>query len=55
MATAVAVPADVAVGTNTYCGRYYKVVPGDYCNFVILKFSISLENFVFLNPAINKK
>jgi hypothetical protein len=45
----------VANGTNTYCGRYYKVVPGDYCNLVILEFSISLETFAFLNPAINEK
>lgn len=48
------VPTDVAAGTNTDCGLYYLVEMGDYCNLVILKFGITLPDFVFLNPAINE-
>jgi len=47
------IPTDVAAGTNTYCGRYYKAILGDYCNLIVMKFGISLDDFVFLNPAIN--
>ena len=54
-ATAAPVPTDVADETNHKCGRYYKAVVGDYCNLVIVKFGISLDDFVFLNPAINSK
>lgn len=51
--TAATVPTDVAVGTNTNCGKYYTAVSGDYCNLVILKFGISLDDFLFLNTAVN--
>ncbi|EAS33736.3 LysM domain-containing protein [Coccidioides immitis RS] len=47
------VPTDAASGSNTYCGRWYKVKKGDYCNLLVLKFAISMEDFIFLNPAIN--
>lgn len=47
------VPTDVAAGTNTDCGQYYRAVLGDYCNLLVIKFGISLSDFVFLNPAIN--
>jgi LysM repeat protein len=50
----VAVPTDIAAGTNTYCGEYYRVELGDFCNKLVLKFGISLVDFVFLNPAINE-
>ena len=53
--TAASVPTDIANNTNKKCGMYYDVVPGDYCNLVVLKFSISLADFVFLNPDINAK
>jgi hypothetical protein len=48
------IPTDVAAGTNTYCGMYYRAVLGDYCNLLVMKFGISLTDFVFLNPAINE-
>lgn len=48
------VPTDVAAGTNTYCGMYYQAVLGDFCNTIVMKFGISLADFVFLNPAINE-
>ncbi|KAL3423876.1 LysM domain-containing protein [Phlyctema vagabunda] len=51
--TAAPIPTDVAVGTNTRCGRYYKAILGDYCNLIVMKFGITIENFIFLNPAIN--
>ncbi|KAH6653368.1 hypothetical protein BKA67DRAFT_593299 [Truncatella angustata] len=51
--TAAPQPTNVASGTNTYCGRYYEAQLGDYCNLLIMKFSISLADFIFLNPAIN--
>ncbi|OBT78531.1 hypothetical protein VF21_01031 [Pseudogymnoascus sp. 05NY08] len=47
------VPTDVADLTSTYCGKYYMAVTGDYCNLIVLRFSISMPDFVFLNPAIN--
>lgn len=53
VSTAAPVPTDVANGTNTSCGKYYKVVPGDYCNMIVIKFGISLSDFIFLNPVIN--
>jgi len=51
--TAAPIPTDVADGTNTYCGTYYEAIVGDYCNLIVMKFAISLQDFVFLNPAIN--
>lgn len=48
------VPTNVASGTNTYCGTYYEARLGDYCNQVMMKFGISLVDFVFLNTAINE-
>lgn len=48
------IPTDIAAGTNTDCGSYYKAVLGDYCNLLLLKFGLSLDDFVFLNPAINE-
>ncbi|GME35766.1 LysM domain-containing protein [Neofusicoccum parvum] len=51
--TAAPVPTDAASGSNNYCARWYDVQPGDYCNLLTLKFGISLEDFVFLNPSIN--
>ncbi|RMZ83680.1 hypothetical protein DV738_g1034, partial [Chaetothyriales sp. CBS 135597] len=52
--TAAPQPTNVASGTNTYCGRYYQAQLGDYCNLLVMKFSISLADFRFLNPAINE-
>lgn len=51
--TAAPIPTDAAEGSNKPCGRWYEVEPGDYCNLVILKFAIPLEDFLFLNTGIN--
>ncbi|KAL3453555.1 hypothetical protein BJX65DRAFT_292598 [Aspergillus insuetus] len=47
------VPTDIANGTVTRCAHYYLVQPGDYCNQLVLKYSLSLEDFLFLNPSVN--
>lgn len=47
-------PTDVAEGSNKPCGRWYAVVPGDYCNLLTVKFGIPLEDFLFLNTGVNK-
>jgi hypothetical protein len=52
---AISIPTNVAEGTNTKCARYYTPIQGDYCNLVMLKFSISLPDFLILNPEINAK
>ncbi|KAI0203160.1 hypothetical protein F4808DRAFT_449427 [Astrocystis sublimbata] len=49
----VPVPTDIAEGVNTRCGRYYQVLPDEYCNLITLHWGISLEDFRFLNPGIN--
>ncbi|KAL9029149.1 MAG: hypothetical protein Q9196_002579, partial [Gyalolechia fulgens] len=51
--TAAPVPTDVASGVNPRCGKYYHVVTGDYCNMIVIKFHITMDDFIFLNPAIN--
>lgn len=52
--TVAPVPTDVAVNTTTRCSRYYDVVEGDYCNQIIVKYGISMSDFIFLNPSINE-
>ena len=47
------VPTDIAEGTNTYCGRYHQAVLGEYCNLIVIKYGITMDNFVFLNQEIN--
>ncbi|KAH7322710.1 hypothetical protein B0I35DRAFT_509996 [Stachybotrys elegans] len=51
--TAAPVPSDIAQGTNRNCALYYSVRPGDYCNQIIVKHSISLADFLFLNQGLN--
>ena len=51
--SAAPMPTNAAQGSRTECGRWYDVYPGDYCNKVILKFGISLPDFLFLNPDVN--
>lgn len=48
------VPTDIAVGTTEYCGRYHLAIPGDYCNQLVMKYGIALDDFIFLNTAINE-
>ena len=54
VATAAPIPTDVAEGTNTRCGEYYQVQPGEYCNLILTRFGVSLADFIFLNPEINQ-
>ncbi|KAL2672956.1 hypothetical protein Neosp_013674, partial [[Neocosmospora] mangrovei] len=51
--TAAPVPSSIANGTNENCAQYYFVQEGDYCNQIIVKFGISLADFLFLNQGIN--
>lgn len=53
--SAVPVPADIAANTTTDCGAYYEVQPGDTCDLIIVSYSISLSDFLILNPAVNDK
>lgn len=46
------VPTDVAEGTNPRCGMYYQVQPDEYCNLLVVRFGISLDDFYFLNPSL---
>ncbi|KAK0736847.1 LysM domain-containing protein [Apiosordaria backusii] len=52
--TAASVPSNTAAGSNAYCGRWYSVQIGDYCNLLTLRFAISLQDFIFLNPMLNE-
>ncbi|KAH6978803.1 hypothetical protein EDB82DRAFT_506277 [Fusarium venenatum] len=52
--SAAPVPSDIANGTTKHCAQYYRVVTGDYCNKVIVKYSIPLEDFLFLNQGVNQ-
>lgn len=47
------IPSNAAAGSNKPCGQWYEVEKGDYCNLVMLKYTISLEDFMFLNTGIN--
>ena len=47
------VPTNVANGVNRQCAQYYKAVEGDYCNLLVMKYSISLADFLFLNGDVN--
>ncbi|KAK4210390.1 hypothetical protein QBC37DRAFT_292564 [Rhypophila decipiens] len=47
-------PTDLAEGTNPRCARFYQVQPDEYCNLIVMRFGISLPDFYFLNPGINK-
>ncbi|KAK3390168.1 hypothetical protein B0H63DRAFT_519403 [Podospora didyma] len=46
-------PTDMAEGTNPRCARYYQVQPDEFCNLVVMRFGISLEDFYFLNQGLN--
>ncbi len=41
-------------GSNRNCGNWYAVVAGDTCGLVSVANYISLSDFLFLNPEINK-
>lgn len=48
------VPSDIANGTNTYCAKFHGAVVGEYCNTLMLRYGISLSDFLFLNPSVNE-
>ncbi|KAI0398850.1 hypothetical protein F4802DRAFT_613319 [Xylaria palmicola] len=50
----VAIPTDIANGTTTNCGSYYQAVPGDYCNLLLIRYGLSLGDFLVLNPEVNE-
>ncbi|KJZ69800.1 hypothetical protein HIM_10818 [Hirsutella minnesotensis 3608] len=54
-ATPTTVPTDVVDGTNHHCGKFYKVAPGDTCSSLSVMMGISLKDFYFLNPEVNKR
>ncbi len=49
------IPTDVALGTNTYCSLFHEVRPEEYCNLLLIRYAISMIDFLFLNSAINPK
>ncbi|KAF2856399.1 carbohydrate-binding module family 50 protein [Plenodomus tracheiphilus IPT5] len=51
--SAAPVPTDAKDESNRKCGSWYNVEAGDYCNSVTMRYGVSLEDFVFLNPSIN--
>ncbi|KAI0123660.1 muramidase [Xylariales sp. AK1849] len=50
--TAAPVPTDVAPDTLTDCGEYYSVDAGQDCGTIEFKYSVSLKDFLFLNPEV---
>ncbi|KAL4943095.1 hypothetical protein BDV06DRAFT_234966 [Aspergillus oleicola] len=51
--TALPVPTNAMNGSNTDCGYWYTVVEGDQCALISVQFSLSLEDFYFLNPEVD--
>ncbi|EFX06453.1 peptidoglycan-binding protein [Grosmannia clavigera kw1407] len=51
--TAAPVPTNAQPQSNTDCGQWYYVLPGDYCSLISVKFGISLSDFYFLNPQVD--
>ncbi|KAF4332669.1 hypothetical protein FBEOM_13529 [Fusarium beomiforme] len=47
-------PSNLANGTNTQCAQYYNVTKGDNCADITLAAGISLKDFFFLNPSVDK-
>jgi hypothetical protein len=52
--SAAPVPTDVAENTTQNCGEYYEVQPNDYCNLLCVRFGLTLDDLIFLNPALNE-
>ncbi|KAF5329714.1 hypothetical protein D9619_009152 [Psilocybe cf. subviscida] len=51
--TKAAIPSPTPDGTTSKCGKYYQVQEGDICNSVVLKNTVSLPDFLTINPEIN--
>ncbi|KAJ6591335.1 hypothetical protein B0H10DRAFT_2233374 [Mycena sp. CBHHK59/15] len=47
------IPTPTVSGTTSNCGKYYQVQQGDICNTVVLANSITLPDFLTLNPEID--
>lgn len=52
-AAVAAVPTNAAQQVELRCGQYYTTAEGDYCNLILMKFAISLVDFLFLNKGVN--
>ncbi|KAK8127251.1 hypothetical protein PG984_008359 [Apiospora sp. TS-2023a] len=52
--SAVPVPTDAQGQSNKRCAQWYYVQTGDYCASISLKFSISIDDFYFLNPQVDR-
>ncbi|RBQ71978.1 hypothetical protein FVER14953_01584 [Fusarium verticillioides] len=50
--TPAAVPDNIAPNTTTNCGLFHNVTAGDDCGTIGLKYSISLDDLIFLNSMI---
>ncbi|KAF5615123.1 carbohydrate-binding module family 50 [Fusarium sp. NRRL 25303] len=50
--TPAAVPDNIAPDTKANCGLFHNVTAGDDCGTIGLKYSISLDDLMFLNPMI---
>ena len=46
-------PPNVARNVNARCEQYYTPVNGDYCNPLVMRFGVSLSDFLFLNKDVN--
>ncbi|PWY95959.1 hypothetical protein BO94DRAFT_571459 [Aspergillus sclerotioniger CBS 115572] len=47
------VPSDIAPGTNTNCGKYYRAKENDYCQAIAMAQGITVSDLLFLNPEIH--
>ncbi|KAF2994019.1 hypothetical protein E8E14_001179 [Neopestalotiopsis sp. 37M] len=52
--TAAPVPTNAASGSTANCGNWYEAAKGDYCNQIIIRYGISLVDFLILNPEVNE-
>ncbi|KAF9876815.1 hypothetical protein CkaCkLH20_05661 [Colletotrichum karsti] len=52
--TAAPVPTNYPEGSNKNCAQWYTTVEDQYCNDISVAFGISLADFYFLNPQIDK-
>ncbi|KAJ0281888.1 hypothetical protein CBS470a_008049 [Colletotrichum nupharicola] len=50
--TAAPIPAPTPDKTNDNCGEYHLVQPGEDCSVFTTKFTITLKDFLFLNPQV---
>ncbi|UKZ93577.1 uncharacterized protein TrAFT101_008487 [Trichoderma asperellum] len=49
------VPSNAQGQSNTRCGQWYYVEAGDFCSSILLKFSLTLSDFYFLNPQVDSR